>query len=68
MYSGHFLYAGRAVMVFDNSRENVVDPDHMIEYLAFNMELCRRTALLHGRGANKIMLLMHMAGALSNDF
>ena len=35
---------GRPVMVFDNSKENASDPDEMLEYLAWNMELCKRTA------------------------
>ena len=48
--------------VFDNSRENTLDPERQMEHLAFNMELCRRTALLdpQKRNADKIMLLMHM--------
>ena len=53
---------GRAVMVFDNSRENVNDADVMIEFLAYNMDLCRRTALLDDRNADKIMLFMHLTG------
>ena len=52
---------GRPVMVFDNSRENEADPGAMMEYLAFNMELCVRTAALVGRRCDKIMLLMHMS-------
>lgn len=53
---------GRPVIVLDNSRENMVEADHMIDYLAYNMELCQRTALLDGRGADKCLLFMHMAG------
>lgn len=53
---------GRAVMVFDNSRENTLDPDVMVDFLAWNMELCRRTSFLDGQKADKLILLMHMTG------
>ena len=56
---------GRPVMILDNSRENCNDANAMIEYLAFNMELCMRTAFVHrlpGKPlADKIMLVMHMS-------
>ena len=45
-------------MVFDNSRENTTDPTDMIEYLAWNMELCYRT--MDRSRSDKIMLLMHL--------
>lgn len=51
---------GRPVMVFDNTVENADCPEEMIEYLAYNMELCQRTALLAGKGADKMMLFLHM--------
>jgi len=52
----------RSLQVFDNSRENTVDPDSQMEHLAYNMELCRRTAALdpQHRRADKTMLVMHM--------
>ena len=31
-------------MVFDNSKENITDANQMMEFLAWNMELCMRTA------------------------
>jgi hypothetical protein len=49
-------------MVFDNSRENMLDSESMIEFLAYNMELCKRTAVLAGKGTDKMMLFMHMSG------
>jgi hypothetical protein len=52
---------GRPVMVFDNSRENATDPEGMMEHLAFNMELAKRTARLAGKNADKMFLLMHLA-------
>jgi hypothetical protein len=57
---------GRAVMVLDNSRENCNDANAMVEYLAFNMELCARTAFVgqpdDGQPrADKIMLVLHMS-------
>jgi len=56
---------GRPVMVLDNSRENCNDANAMIEYLAFNMELCSRTAFVHRPSgkplADKIMLVLHMS-------
>ena len=52
-------------MVFDNSRENDVEPDRMVEYLAFNMELCQRTNQLAGRNADKLLLFMHLTGTKS---
>ena len=33
---------GRPVMILDNSRENTNSTEAMLEYLAFNMELCAR--------------------------
>ena len=48
---------GRPVMVFDNSKENITDTNQMMEFLAWNMELCMRTARAP---ADKIMLFMHM--------
>jgi len=51
---------GRPVMVLDNARENSTDANELMEFLAFNMELCQRTALLAGKGADKIMLFLHM--------
>lgn len=51
---------GRPVMVLDNSVENSTTATEMIDNLAYNMELCQRTALLAGRGADKIMVFMHM--------
>ena len=49
---------GRAVMIFDNSRENTTSATDMIEYLAWNMELCYRT--MDRSRSDKIMLLMHL--------
>lgn len=48
-------------MVFDNSRENMSDQESMVEFLAYNMELCKRTAQLAGKGTDKMMLFMHMS-------
>ena len=44
-------------MVFDNSKENITDANQMMEFLAWNMELCMRTAQA---SADKVMLFMHM--------
>lgn len=57
---------GRPVMVLDNSRENCTDANAMVEHLAFNMELCARTAFVERLAdgqpqADKIMLVMHMS-------
>ena len=48
---------GRPVMVFDNSKENSNSADEMMQFLAWNMEFCRRTAQAP---ADKIMLFMHL--------